>query len=125
MKERSEQKVNERVDRSMQNLSDLVDVDHVVGEPIFTTSGAQVIPVSRVTVGYLAGGGDLGEVKVIKEGEAIPFAGGSGVVVTLRPEGFLVDEGKGCRYIRAGSDPLDNLIDKASEWVGSLSGQHD
>ena len=125
MKEKSEQKVNELVDRSMQNLSELVDVDHVVGAPIVTASGFQVIPVSRVTVGYRAGGGDLVEIKVIKDGESVPFAGGSGVVVSLKPAGFIVDEGKGCRYIRAGEDPLDNLIDKASEWVGTLSGRND
>ena len=113
------------MEKTAEKLTGLVDVNTVIGKPVVTASGAQVIPVSRVTVGYLAGGGDLGEVKVIKEGEAVPFAGGSGVVVTLRPEGFLVDEGKGCRYIRAGSEPLDNHIDKASEWVGSLSGQHD
>ena len=95
MKEKSEQKVNELVDRSMQNLSELVDVDHVVGAPIVTASGFQVIPVSRVTVGYLAGGGDLGEIKVIKDGESVPFAGGSGVVVSLKPAGFIVDEGNG------------------------------
>ena len=123
MKERSEQKVHGRVDSSMQNLGELVDVDHVIGAPIVTASGFQVIPVSRVTVGYLAGGGDLGETKVVKEGESVPFAGGSGVVVSLKPAGFIVDEGKGCRYIRAGEDPLDNLIDKASEWMGTLSGR--
>lgn len=123
MKERSEQKVHGLVDSSMQNLGELVDVDHVIGAPIVTASGFQVIPVSRVTVGYLAGGGDLGETKVVKEGERVPFAGGSGVVVSLKPAGFIVDEGKGCRYIRAGEDPLDNLIDKASEWMGTLSGR--
>lgn len=123
MKERSEQKVHGLVDSSMQNLGELVDVDHVIGAPIVTASGFQVIPVSRVTVGYLAGGGDIGETKVVKEGESVPFAGGSGVVVSLKPAGFIVDEGKGCRYIRAGEDPLDNLIDKASEWMGTLSGR--
>lgn len=123
MKERSEQKVHGLVDSAMQNLGELVDVDHVIGAPIVTASGFQVIPVSRVTVGYLAGGGDLGETKVVKEGESVPFAGGSGVVVSLKPAGFIVDEGKGCRYIRAGEDPLDNLIDKASEWMGTLSGR--
>ena len=82
-----------------------------------TASGCQVIPVSKITVGYLSGGSDLGETKVVKEDESVPFAGGSGAVVTMKPAGFLIDDGNGCRYIHAGEDPVDNLIDKASDFL--------
>ena len=61
-------RVNELVEHSMNDLSALADVTTVVGAPIQTASGYQVIPVSKVTLGYLSGGGDLGETKVIKEG---------------------------------------------------------
>ncbi len=120
MRERSDKKVNDLVDQSMRNLNELVDVNHVIGTPIMTANGFQVIPVSKVTVGYLSGGGDLGETKVIKEDESIPFAGGSGVVVSLRPAGFILDDGSGCRYVHAGDEPLDNLIDKASDFLGGF-----
>ena len=117
MKERANKKVNDLVQSSMDSLNKLTDVNTVIGTPIVTSSGCQVIPVSKITVGYLSGGGDLGETKVVKEDESIPFAGGSGAVVTMKPAGFLIDDGKGCRYIHAGDDPVDNLIDKASDFL--------
>ena len=113
--ERSVQKVNELVENSVRDLSKLVNVDTVIGTPILTASGVQIIPVTKVTMGFLSGGSDIGETKVNKEKESVPFAGGSGAVVSLKPAGFLLDDGKNCRYIHAGDDPLDNLIDKASD----------
>ena len=113
--ERSAQKVNELVENSVRDLSKLVNVDTVIGTPILTASGVQIIPVTKVTMGFLSGGSDIGETKVIKEKESVPFAGGSGAVVSLKPAVFLLDDGKNCRYIHAGDDPLDNLIDKASD----------
>lgn len=119
--ERSDKKVNELIERSMRGLTELVDVNTVIGTPILTPSGYQVIPVAKVTMGYLSGGSDIGETKVIKENETIPFAGGSGTVVSLKPAGFLLDDGKSCRYIHAGDDPVDNLIDKASDLLKNFT----
>ncbi len=123
MEEKDKSKrVNELVGQSMQELSALADITAVVGTPIKTASGYQVIPVSRVTLGYVSGGSDIGETKVIKEGDVAPFAGGSGAVVSLRPAGFILDDGNGCRFLHAGGDPLDNLIDKAAELLKKVQG---
>lgn len=125
MSEKTEnKKVNELVDKSMHNLNELVDVNTVIGAPVITASGYQIIPVSKVTMGYLSGGSDIGETKVVKENESVPFAGGSGAVVSLKPAGFLIDDGKGCRYIHAGEDPLDNLIDKTTDLLSRFQNDH-
>ena len=73
-----------------------------------------------MTVGYLSGGSDIGVKMFAADGS--PFAGGSGVVVSLKPAGFLCDDGAECRYIRMEGDPLDNLIDKASEFLSGIRG---
>ena len=104
MSEKSNKKVNNLIDISMDNLNRLADVN---------------------MVGYLSGGSDLGETKVIKKDETMPFAGGSGAVVTMKPAGFLIDDGKGCRYIHAGDDPVDNLIDKASDLIQGFQKKYD
>ena len=124
-KNNAEKKVNDLIDRSVSRLGTMVDANTVIGAPIQTPSGFQVIPVSKVTLGYLSGGGDLGDVKVVREGENIPFAGGSGAVLSLKPAGFLVDDGKSCRFVYAGEDPVDNLIDKASELIHDFNRGHD
>lgn len=117
-------RVGDLVHRSIENLTELVDVNSVVGKPIVTAAGFQLIPISKVTVGYLTGGGEFGETKVIKEDETAPFAGGSGAVVSLKPAGFILDDGKNCTFIHAGDEPLDNLIDKAAELLGKFTGNN-
>ena len=118
-------KVEEMVETSLNNLNELVDVNTVVCKPILTASGYQLIPVSKVTMGYLSGGGEYGEVKILKEDENYPFAGGSGAVVSLKPAGFILDTGNDCRFIHVGDAPIDNLIDKASELVGKFVGKNE
>ena len=111
------QKINHLLDNSNINLNTLADVNTVIGKPIITASGYQVIPFSKVTMGNLAGGGEYGDVKVLKETDAFPFAGGGGAVVSMKPMGFLIDDGKGCHLIRVTDAPMDNLIERASEIV--------
>ena len=111
----NDQKINHFVNTTNANLSALADVNMVIGTPITTASGYQVIPFSKVTMGNLAGGGEYGDVKVVKEANAFPFSGGGGAVVSMKPMGFLIDDGKGCHIIRITDEPMDNLIEHATE----------
>ncbi len=116
-------KIHEVLERTAEQLTGLVDVNTVVGKPVFSASGAQIIPFTKVTMGYLSGGGEYGEVKAIKEDECYPFAGGAGTVISMKPAGFLIDDGKECKVVRITDDPLDNVIEKASEWVAKFVNQ--
>ena len=109
------QKINHLIGASLGKLDDLTDVNTVIGKPIITASGCQVIPFSKVTMGNLTGGGEYGDVKVVKQTEEFPFSGGSGAVVSMKPMGFLIDDGSGCRILRITEEPLDNLIERAGE----------
>ena len=117
-------KINNLIDSSVVTLNQLADVDTVVGKPIITASGFQVIPFSKVTMGCLSGGGEYGDVKVVKETDSMPFAGGSGSVVSMKPMGFILDDGKTCRMIRITDQPMDNLIEKASEIVQNITAKN-
>ena len=105
------------MEKTAEQLTGLVDVNTVIGKPVYSASGAQIIPFTKVTMGYLSGGGEYGEVKAIKADECFPFAGGAGTVVNIKPAGFLIDDGKECRIVRITDDPLDGLIEKASRLV--------
>ena len=117
-------KINNLIDSSVVTLNQLADVDTVVGKPIITASGFQVIPFSKVTMGCLSGGGEYGDVKVVKETDSMPFAGGSGSVDSMKPMGFIIDDGKTCRMIRITDQPMDNLIEKASEIVQNITAKN-
>jgi len=79
---------------TMENIKEMVDVNTVVGEPIFSANNMTIIPISRVSVGFLAGGGDYqsekGRMKLTPPEELMPFAGGSGAGISVQPVGFLV-----------------------------------
>ncbi len=108
------------MEKTAEHLTGLVDVNTVIGKPIVSASGAQIIPFTKVTMGYLSGGGEYGEVKAIKEDECFPFAGGAGTVINLKPAGFLIDDGVECRIVKITDDPLDGIIEKTSEIIGKL-----
>ena len=111
----NKEKINGLIHTSLENLNVLADVNTIIGKPITTASGYQVIPFSKVTMGNLSGGGEYGDVKVIKETDAVPFAGGSGAVISMKPMGFLIDDGKNCHVMRVTDEPLDNLIEHVGD----------
>ncbi len=102
-------------------IDKLADADTVIGEPITTVSGAQVIPLSSVTVVNLGGGGEYGDVKTFREADGFKLAGGNGTVVTVKPKGFLVDDGKECKLLKLEDGPIEALIEKTGELVHKLS----
>lgn len=73
------------MDSSMQNLRSLVDADTVIGEAITTPDGIVIIPVSKVSFGFVSGGSDL---PVNKPADL--FGGGAGGGVSVHPLAFLV-----------------------------------
>ena len=109
------EKINTLIDSSFARLDALTDVNTVIGKPIVTASDFQLIPFSKVTLGNVSGGGEYGDVKIVKETDTFPFAGGSGAVISMKPMGFLVDDGKSCHILRITDEPMDNLIERAGE----------
>ncbi len=114
-------KIDGIMEKTAEQLTALVDVNTVIGKPVVSASGAQIIPFTKVTMGYLSGGGEYGEVKAISDDECFPFAGGAGTVVNIKPAGFLIDDGKECRVVKITDDPIDGLIEKAGELVEKLA----
>lgn len=102
-------------------IEKIVDANTVVGQSIITASGAQVIPLTSITVVNIGGGGEYGDIKTFKEAEAFKLAGGNGSVITLKPRGFLVDDGKNCRLLKMEEEPVNALIEKAGELVHNIA----
>lgn len=114
-------KLDSLIGSSFEQLDSLADVNIMIGKPIVTASGFQLIPFSKVTLGNLSGGGEYGDVKVVKEADSFPFAGGSGSVVSMKPLGFVLDDGNTCRILKIADDALDNLIERIGEIVHDVT----
>jgi len=91
---------------ALENIKDMIDVNTVVGDPVVTGSGGTVIPVSKVSFGFVAGGGDYSQQAAEK-----PFAGGSGAGGSLQPVGFLVLQENGVHMLPAqNSLPFEHAV---------------
>ncbi len=75
---------------AMESLQGMVDVNTVVGDAVETKDGTVIVPVSQVSFGFAAGGGEYGLARRGGTESALPFGGGSGAGVSVRPVGFLV-----------------------------------
>ena len=115
------------LEETLKNLKDIIDVNLIVGSAI-NAGTATVIPVSKLSVGFVSGGGEYANSKKIKKILNFPFAGGSGGGCNITPIGFLViDEGKVNfvnindntnfkKFIDLTTDVIDNLsMSKTSE----------
>ena len=85
-----ESRINTVMETTLKNLSTYIDVKSAVGTPITTKDGDLIIPLSKVTFGLLAGGGEYGKTNIFKKGEDLPFSAGNGAIVSLKPCGFLI-----------------------------------
>ena len=84
----------------------------VVGEPVQTQDGSTIIPISKVSFGFVAGGGEYGPVQSTASRADMPFAGGAGAGVSVHPMGFLVCSQSGVRMLGAGcASPFERLVE--------------
>lgn len=85
---------------AMQSIKEMVDVNTIVGDAVQAPDGSVIIPISKVSFGFAAGGGEYsanskGVDITDEEGELskknkFPFAGGSGAGVSISPVAFMV-----------------------------------
>lgn len=85
---------------TLENIKDMVDVNTVIGEAIEARDGSTIIPLSRVSFGFVAGGGEYDSQRTVNP-DQMPFAGGSGAGVSLQPVGFLVVGPDGVKVLPA------------------------
>lgn len=80
-----EHPIGSLMDTTMEKIKEMIDVNTIIGEPITSPDGTFIIPVSKVSYGFAAGGSDLPTKKENKD----CFGGGSGAGVTIQPVAFL------------------------------------
>ena len=87
------------METAMNSIKEMVDVNTIIGEPIETSGGMVIIPISKVSFGFAAGGSEFkGETideykKKDKEEEVqyrLPFGGGSGAGISINPVAFVI-----------------------------------
>lgn len=108
------------MDNAMTKIRAFAASDTIIGSPVCTTDGVSIIPISKVTMGFLTGGGEYSDLSR-ENYTQYPFAGGSGAGVSISPVGFLVSDGKSIRLVHIDDkNAFEKLLDAIPEVLDSL-----
>jgi sporulation protein YtfJ len=126
----SEHPIENIMKTTMENLKEMIDVNTIVGDAVETSEGTVIIPISKVSFGFVAGGGEYKEdiANGMKNGggdssqpeDEMPFAGGSGAGVSVNPIAFLV---VGEDKIKLLPVQFNSTVDRIVELVPTMVGE--
>ena len=115
--------INEFADSTVQKIRDMIDVNTIIGEPITTPDGIMLVPVSKVSFGFVSGGADFS-----KTADKDNFSAATGTGVSIKPVAFLVVKDGTVKLLNVNAPAgttLDRIVDmvpevmeKVSEWTG-------
>ena len=123
----SEHPIEGLMTTAMNSIQDMIDVNTIIGEPIETSNNIVIIPISKVSFGFAAGGSEfkgetIDEYKKVEKEEQIqyrlPFGGGAGAGVTINPVAFLVIQSNNVKLMPVNhSSSIDKLLDYVPDLI--------
>lgn len=113
-------KVKELISSSISKIHELADAETVIGNPIAIDGNITIIPVSKVSYGFAAGGSDLPS-KTNPE----MFGGASGAGVSIQPLAFIVINNGNVQLLQmnldsSASTAIVNMVPEVFDKVQSL-----
>ena len=109
---------------TMEHIRSMVDVNTVIGSPVTGSKGTTIIPISKVSFGFIAGGGEytLEDYRSRTPSETYPFAGGTGAGVSVQPVGFLVVGEDGVKVLPAQSNSaVERIVELLPQLMEELT----
>ena len=82
--------ITELISNAMEKVKTVVDSSTIVGEKIISQDGDTIIPISKVTVGFVVGGGEYADMSARRVANHFPMSGGSSGGCSVSPVGFLI-----------------------------------
>lgn len=112
-----EHPINQLMEKAMENIKKMVHISTIVGDAVETKTGTVIIPVTKVSCGFAAGGSEFQQNK----NDQLPFGGGSGGGVSIHPIGFLIVSEGDVRFQTTDHHAIfDRLIDEIPELFTTL-----
>ena len=109
--------VQELMANTLGKMRELVDSNTVIGIPITTEAGVTIIPVSKISFGFVSGGTDFATEK-----QKDLFGGAASSGASITPVGFLVVNGTSVKFMQVaeGNRTIDRLINMMPEVIDKL-----
>ena len=105
------------LENTISKMREMVDVNSVIGNPITTPDGVTIIPVSKVSIGFVGGGSDYVSKHPNKHDN--PFGGGVGGGMNVTPIAFLIIKEGSVRMLPVAL-PANTTTERVVELVPDL-----
>jgi sporulation protein YtfJ len=108
---------------AMANIKEIVDVNTIVGDPVVSADGSTIIPITKVSFAFVAGGGEYGKSSGGQENAdtAFPFAGGASSGICITPVGFLVVDECNVQLLPvAGKQLVEQVIESIPQLITEI-----
>lgn len=102
--------INGLIDKAMDKIKTIVDSSTVIGEKVETPDGSVIIPISKVTVGYVVGGGEYADLSARRVANHFPMAGGSSGGMSVTPVGFLIESKGEVKFVNVENKSLYQTV---------------
>lgn len=115
----SEKNLESLVTSALEKLHTLADGETVVGKPIVTGENVTIIPISKVSIGFGAGGSDLPT-----KGSKDLFGGGSGAGVSVTPLAFITIANGEVKLLEmtAQANPTNAVVNLVPQVIDKITG---
>lgn len=106
----SNESIDKLIDNAMDKIKTIVDSSTIIGEKVETGDGTVIIPISKVTVGYVVGGGEYADLSSRRVANHFPMAGGSSGGMSVTPVGFLIESEGEIKFINVENKTLYQTV---------------
>ncbi len=125
-----EHPINQLLDISLDKVIHMIDTQKIVGHPINLGNDRTLIPISKVTFGFGAGGSEFDANKQTKKAlfsseaseDLFPFGGGSAGGVSISPLAFIVVDNDKVDVMY--TEKNESIYEKIFEYIKSFTKQN-
>ncbi len=111
--------IQELMANALGKMREIVDSNTIIGAPITAGDGVTILPVSKISFGFVSGGTDFATEK-----QKDLFGGAASSGASITPVGFLVIRGTNVRLIQLaeGGQTIDRVLNMVPEVMDKVEG---
>ena len=118
--------VEELIKSSVEKVKLLMETNTIVGDCIKVLDNTTIIPISKVSVGFVAGGGEYSDKSSRRVANHFPMTGGSGCGMSVTPIGFIVINNNNVSFVDVENKTLyQTLVNLADKIISKLNTKKD
>ena len=114
-----EHPIQQLINDAMGKMREIVDSNTVIGTPITTREGTTILPVSKISFGFVSGGTDFANEK-----QKDLFGGAASSGASITPVGFLAIKGDSVKLIQLAENgrAVDRVLNMVPEVLDKVEG---